>query len=175
VRLLHCDRLAAMSGEPAVTAARALATLSEPLPLYGYASAPNGHPDVVGECLRGLAELPASLLPRLARSVLADPRELVLVGLFDLAVSHPEGAGLAGMLGDWMDDTALLDAYRYLCSAVVADRGGPLLPVVLDHARRTRDPAKRAVLAESLALAPPEPAVRAVLAELEPDARQGGR
>ena len=66
VRLLHDPHTSPMSGEPAATAARVLADLGQPLPLYACVIRDAGVPsEVVGECLRGLREIPASLVPGL--------------------------------------------------------------------------------------------------------------
>src|SRR6202165_3275173 len=51
-----------MSGEPAVTAARLLATREELLPLYGLVAGGGGSPEVRAEYLRGLTGLPVSLV-----------------------------------------------------------------------------------------------------------------
>jgi hypothetical protein len=167
-RLLFDGRWAAMSGEPAVTAARVLAALGETLSLYGYASAPGGHGDVVGECLRHLAELPGPLLAELTATLLAERRELVLVGLFDLLLAHPSGAAQLDAVRRWLEKTDLLDAYRYLVTIAVAQRAAAWLDLVLAHAKLCRDPAKRPILAEALGLLAADPNVAAVVALLIP-------
>lgn len=169
VRLLHSDRIAAMSGEPAVTAARVLATLGELLAVYGYVSAPNAHGDVLGEGLRHLAALPPLLLADLSMRLLPDERELVLVGLFDLLLAHPCGTDQRPGVRRWLDGTTLLDAYRYLATVIVAGRDRAWLDLLLEHARATRDAVKQQILREALELKASEPAVKEALARLASD------
>ena len=54
-----------MSGEPALTAVRVLASQEQTLPLYLYAMQANDAalPEVVSECLRSLTGAPAALIP----------------------------------------------------------------------------------------------------------------
>lgn len=174
-RLLFDPRAAQMSGEPAVTAARLLGTLDATLPLYGYASAGRPHPDVAAECLRGLVDLPPVLLADLAAHWFASRDEIALVGLLDLLLEHPRAEAVAPRLRQWLDDTDLLDAYRYAVAAIVAKRSTAFTKVLLEHGAVTRDPAKQALLLDSLDLVASDPAVQAVTEQLRrpPRPRRG--
>jgi hypothetical protein len=174
-RLLFDPRAAQMSGEPAVTAARLLGTLGAVLPIYGYVSAGRPQPEVAAECLRGLLDLPPALLADLTAHWLASREEIALVGLIDLLLEHRDGGGTAPLVRRWLDDTDLLDAYRYAVAAIVAKRSEAFTKVLLEHGAATRDDAKQVLLLESLALVETDPTVRLVTDQLRHPPRRGGR
>ncbi len=157
-RLLGDEHTSRMSGEPAVTAARVLASQGQTLPLYAQVLDPAGAPsEVISECLRNLTGLPASLLPTLVSRYIESRDEFVLVGLFDLIAGHQSAPEYADTLADFLRDTRLHDAYRYLVTMIVASRHPALLPVVLAAARRERDPLKVKALQEALSLIAGDP------------------
>jgi hypothetical protein len=183
-RLLDDAHTARMSGEPAVTAARVLAVVGQPLPLYGYALRGPAlgnpvadvpwlpHPDVLGECLRQLTALPRSLLrPLVARYTDArNPLAVgsVLAGLVDLVLHHPHRADVFDLLLDLLRATRHVDVYRYAATVIVAKRRDDLLPLLVELARTERSAERRAILAEAVALRPADPALaplRAVIGQ----------
>lgn len=126
-RLLVDPRTPRMSGEPAATAARTLAAQGHLLPLYGYALGGGGVPEVLAECLRGLEDLPASLLPAVIELHLGSEDETVLLGLFDLLLSpRHRGAGV-GIALDYLRETDRLDLARYLATTLVASRDAEIV------------------------------------------------
>lgn len=152
----HATRLLSdaheMSGEPAVTAARLLAAREEFLPLYQLVMNGGGRSEIRAECLRGLIGLPASLMERLLGQYMNEKDETILVGLFDLLLTHPFRASFADAVGSFLDRTQSLDLYRFMVSSVVATRE-PVLIAVLERPDGPSDSSpKGKVLREALAL-----------------------
>lgn len=153
VCLLADAHTSAMSGEPALTAARVLAAQNQWLPLYAYAVGDGWRqPEVLSECLRALTRLPAPLLADLVDRYVEADDEMALVGLFDLLFDHPDGEAHAGRLATFLAETRLYGAYRYLCTLIVARRHEALLPTLITLAEREEDSLKWEPLAETLSL-----------------------
>jgi hypothetical protein len=159
VRLLHDAHTSPMSGEPAVTAARVLAGIGQPLPLYAcvvreIARPPEREPDVpgevLGECLRGLTSMPATLVPALVTRFRESRDEVILLGLFDLLLEHPARAEFAPTVREFLRTTALLDLYRSLVATLIAGRDPEWQDELHRMAREERHPGKAAVLHEAL-------------------------
>jgi hypothetical protein len=167
VRLLADPRTTRMSGEPALTAARALAAQDHFLPLYHYVLyEPAPVSEVVSESLKSLTRLPDALLPDLVKKYGGSDDDMALAGLFDLLLAHPAGGAHSDFLLQFLRTTRRLDVYSYLVTAIVAGKPHGLLPPLLDLARAERDPAKRRRLAEALRLLRADPAVDALLRDL---------
>jgi hypothetical protein len=181
-RLLLDPNTEAMSGEPALTAARVLANLSAWLPLYMVAShggdegavvaPPQGKrgqppprrseppvpdiapPEVVAECLRSLTTIPSDLVPGLVRRHGASPHVIVRVGLFDLLIGHRAGPLETGYLESSLADLEDADAYRYLVMALLASRNDRLVELVRAELRLQTHPSRAEILREVAALFP---------------------
>ncbi len=166
VRLLTDRHTARMSGEPAVTAARILASQSRHLPLYGYAVGAGAVPEVIAECLRGLAVLPSTLLPPLVETYRNTDDEIVLIGLFDLILSHPAGAAHRDFVRQFLRETTLEDVHRYVVTAIVARREQDLIGDLVDLARSETNRRKRENLLEALSLVPNDRRVAAAARQL---------
>jgi len=152
-RLLVDKYTSPMSGEPAVTAAQVLAAQGHALPLYGYVLREEpGVSDVVGECLRNLAPLPASLLPALVARYRDSTDEIVLLGLFDLLLAHPDRARYDDLVLDFLRATRLYNIYRYLVSAIVASRREDLAARLQAMEAVEPDRLKAEILRDALAL-----------------------
>jgi len=94
VRLLTDEHTSPLSGEPAITAAQTLAMQGQYLPLYGYAVRTDAtSPEIVAECLRSLKGVPLSVLRPLVDRYIASPHEIIVLGLFELLLEHPEKRG----------------------------------------------------------------------------------
>ncbi len=147
-----------MTGEPAVTAARLLAAQGRMLPLYGLASSAAPQiPDVLGECLRLLADdLPAPLLPFLLELHLSGQNDVVLVGAIDLVLGHTDGASQREALGAFLKSTRRKEVHRYAAAAIVASRKPDLVTVLEDALKLEQDGAKLQALVDALTLLPPE-------------------
>jgi hypothetical protein len=156
VRLLTDRHTSIMSGEPAVTAVRVLAAQGQLLPLYAYVSRDaDGAGDVVAECLRSLALLPASLLPVLIARFGGSQDEIVLLGLFDLLLAHATRAAHLPFMLDFLRETRLYNIYRYLTAALVAGGDEAASAALTALAAGEPDRQKRELLAAALALRPP--------------------
>lgn len=150
-----------MSGEPAVTAARVLAAQRQVLPLYAYVSRPeDGAGDVVAECLRGLTELPPSLLPALVERYLPSTDEIVLLGLFDLLLAHPSRPTYLPAILDFLRATALDGIYRSLVMTLVAGGDATAIDALTAMEASESNQRKVDLLRSALALRQP-PARRA--------------
>jgi len=151
-RLLADPQTSDMSGEPALTAVRVLASLGETRLLYGYLAGPGAKvAEVVGEALRALSDAPASVLSVLAESYARSPDEIVLVGLFDLLLARPDRQDFARLTARFLRQTGLLDVFRYLVTSIVAGRD-PLLIGLLRELASELPPPKTAILEEALTL-----------------------
>lgn len=153
VRLLTDQYTSIMSGEPAVTAVRVLASQGQLLPLYAYVTREGeGVADVLAESLRSLTALPASLVPPLVERYRQSEDEIVLLGLFDLLLAHGARATFAGFLLDFLRTTTLDTIYRSLVSALIASRDEGLIAPLLALAEAEEDATKAAILREALTL-----------------------
>ena len=153
VRLLADEHTSIMSGEPAVTAARVLASLDQRLPLYAYLnqSPERQQGDVVAECLRHMTALPSRLLPPLVERYRATADEIVLLGLFDLLLGHASRDDYLGVLADFLSSTTLYPLYRWLVTTLLVSREATLVALVEAAAAGERQPARLAILREALA------------------------
>ena len=159
VRLLHDSHTSPMSGEPAVTAARVLAGIGQPLPLYACvvreANRPPERPpelpgEVLGECLRGLTEMPAALVHAVVARFNHSDDEIVLLGLFDLLLEHPARPEFVPYVRDFLCSTDLLDLYRSLVATLIAGRDPAWLGELRRLAAEERHAGKAAILREAL-------------------------
>lgn len=153
-RLLVDEHTEEMSGEPALTAARVLASQEQWLPLYQVAMLGERRvlPDVVSECLRSLSAIPAELMPGIVERFGNTTNATVLVGLFDLLIQHKAGPQALPFLEESLARLQDPDLYRYLVIALLSARNEALNGLVVRSARFETDQAKIAVLLEALSL-----------------------
>jgi hypothetical protein len=144
-----------MSGEPAVTAARLLAGQGELLPLYQAALSPDTAPEVRGECLRALVDMPASLLRRLLEQYSDSRDDATLVGLIDLLLSRPDRAAFGDFISSMLDKTQSLDLYRFAVTSIVASRDHALVDLLRQSDAASSETPKGKVLKQALRLASP--------------------
>lgn len=183
VRLLADEHTDPMSGEPALTAAKVLASRAEVLPLYFYVmqSVTRVLPEVVSACLGNLTSLRTDLLPDLLARFTGENKErrsahpqeqeiseVVLVGLFDLLINHEQGPQAIDYLATFLQTSDQLDAYRYLV-VTMATSGDPLLTMLLiEQAKATTGRDKAALLLDALhLLRSDDPTVSNLITELE--------
>jgi hypothetical protein len=136
-----------MSGEPALTAVRVLASQEQTLPLYLYAMQANeaalvaSLPEVVSECLRSLTRAPAELIPGIIARHGKAESAIIRIGLCDLLIGHEAGvqAPLAPQAVAYLVDALTtmpdLAAYRYLVIAMLTSRRAELTAAVLQTVR----------------------------------------
>lgn len=169
----HCVRLLAdsytsrMSGEPALSAARILASQLQVLPLYQYVVSPTpGVPEVVSEALRNLTAIPESLLKPIVDKYRETDDGVELVGLFDLILTHKQGSSFNAFVVEFVRETSLLDVHRYVLAAIVANRKTDLLASVLQIAREETDRRKIENLIDALSLMRADRTVETALNDL---------
>lgn len=168
VRLLANEHTDPMSGEPALTAARLLGAQEEVLPLYFYVMHAGAaiYPEVTAECLRHLTRLPTTLIPGLVQRFASDASSMVLVGLFDLLLTHRAGPQAVDFLRDFLASTVQYDLYRYLVTTMVAAGQALLFDELLVAARFEQRREKIVILCEALRLLPANPEITTLLAQL---------
>lgn len=151
VRLLYDPHMSRMSGEPAVTAARVLADLGQPLPLYACVIRESELPsEVLGECLRGLTEMPAALVRSLVERFRDSRDEVLLLGLYDLLLEHPARDEFAPIVRDFLHTTPLSDLYASVVATLVAKRDPDWLEELRRLERDERNRERAAVLRATL-------------------------
>lgn len=157
-----------MSGEPALTAARLLASHAEIPPLYFYVMQDGAQtvPEVLSECLRYLTGLPEAFIPALIERYADHKEDMVLVGLFDFLLNHQSGPHGRDLIRTFLRTTGRLDAYRYLVTVLVAAGRQELLDDLLAAAGAERQGEKVAILVRALSVLESNAAVRALLANL---------
>ena len=164
-RLLNDPNADEMSGEPGLTAARALASLGLLPPLYAYAMREDAavSADVVSECLRSLTALPLPLLPGVIERHGKSKDVAILAGLCDLLIGHAAGPQGVDYLRDTLAHTADADLLRYVALAMLSQRDAALRAAVLDAARLETRPPRVAAYREALAPFAADPEVAALL------------
>jgi hypothetical protein len=130
VRLLVDPHTSEMSGEPAVTAARLLASQGHPLVIYQAVRGAGIQPEVAAACFEGLAGAPGSVLAALAEDRWMECRGAALLALVDLLLAHPEAARLSPTLATIVEEAEDLDVVRYAATAMVAGRKAPLIEIL---------------------------------------------
>jgi hypothetical protein len=179
----HATRLLAdpltdpMSGEPALTAITVLVAQGELLPLYFYVTQEMSrmHAEVGSTCLRSLGELPAEVVPPLVACYAQCTNSVLLVGLVDLLLQHPDLAISQETLARLLIEVKDLDLYRYLATALLAAGNVALRRMVLEAARAILESGKHGVLADVLGEAGEAEDVRAALAALQARRPQNAR
>jgi hypothetical protein len=153
-RLLVDEYTEEMSGEPALTAARVLASQEQWLPLYQAAMLGQGRilPEVVSECLRSLAATRAELVPAIVERFGDATNPAILVGLFDLLIQHAAGPQALQYLEESLARLQDPDLFRYLLIAMLSARHAALNELSLRSARFETNQAKIAVHLEALSL-----------------------
>ena len=141
----------ALSGEPALTAAKVLASQEQPLPLYQYVSTadPAAAPEVTGECLRSLIGAPAPVLRELAARFRECQDEIVLLGLFDLLLTRDD---FNEYILTFLAETRLDGVFQWLVTTVVAIHREGLLPGLQSMRESEPDRTRRNILRDALSL-----------------------
>jgi HEAT repeat protein len=171
----HATRLLAdpltdpMSGEPALTAVSVLAAQGELLPLYFFVTQEQTrmHAEVASVCLRNLGALPAEAVPPLVACYEKCTDPLLLVGLVDLLVQHPDLTISQEKLARLMVEVKDLDLYRYLAAALLAAGKISLRRLVLEAASGIVEHGKQGVLVDVLKEVGDAEDVRSALAALQ--------
>ena len=154
----HATRLLAdpftdkMSGQPALIAVTVLAAQGELLPLYYYAmqEITRMQPEVVGECLRHLRDMPSGALPPLLAHYAECEQPVILVGLADLLLAHPAREVGIEFIAQLLARAKDLDLYRYLAAVLFAAPDARLRTLLLEQARFEQAATKVEILLETL-------------------------
>lgn len=170
----HATRLLAdpltdpMSGEPALTAVSVLVAQGELLPLYYYATQDQARmrAEVGSSCLRSLAEMPSEALPALVAGYAECKNPVLLVGLVDLLMAHPNVPVSQETLARLMVEVDDMDLYRYLVTVLLASGKDDLRQMVLDAAQGILPRPRQLVMREVLTEAGEAEDVRVALAAL---------
>ena len=152
----HATRLLAdpltdpMSGEPALTAISVLVAQGELLPLYFYATQDQNRMrgEVASVCLRALGALPAEAVPPLVANYAECENPVLLVGLVDLLLAHPQLEITHETLARLLVEVKDTDLYRYVATVLLASGHAVLRQLVLDAAKGIIAPPKQAILLE---------------------------
>lgn len=141
------------SGEPARTAIGLLAAQQNLAPIFGLASWGNAVGEIIGEALRHLVEIPASLVQLLAEQYRDSEDEQILLGLFDLLLGHPKRDEWGEEFSRFFHTTKLIDLYGIVAMQVVASRSDALIALLRNLAGTEPDRERKALLDHALELA----------------------
>jgi hypothetical protein len=145
--------LNSFSGEPARTAIQTLAAQQNLAPIFGLASWGNAIGEVIGDALRNLVDLPASLLPILIEQYRDSEDEQIVLGLFDLLLGHATRDSWVNELTLFFRTTALIDLYGIIAMQIVGSRSEVLIGMLRNLAEIEQDREKKALLDHALELA----------------------
>src|SRR6266567_2254147 len=190
----HCTRLlvdgytSRMSGEPAVSAVRLLASQMSHLPyqghllpLYSYLFQHKCHPEVEGECLRQLAKAPEGIVESILSHYTTRisvgtgtpvPRheikdDVVLLGLFDLLLTSSKESACLPFIEAFLRETQRYDIYHYVLTTIIANHSSEAWNLLLKVAQDEREPEKIQLLLSALTLVQHDPAIEKVIHELQ--------
>jgi hypothetical protein len=201
VRLLNDPYTSRMSGEPALSAVRFLANQGQFLPLYGslvsnllqdevlsgLRAGPKSVAEVMGECLRSLAQAPSSVVDDLfARYLAYSPATMMLtyetkedvelVGFFDLLLAQTPRRTYLDFLESFLCKTTRDELYQYVIALLVAHPHPELRAVLLTVARREQSAHRIELLLAAFTLIQHDPVVTSLIQELQQRQRlQSGR
>ncbi len=157
-----------MTGEPALTAVRLLASLGETSSLLLYVlsgSPPNS--EVTGEALRGLVSLDPAILEPILMDLARSDDDGLLVAVCDVLVELPASPGTEALVRVLLDSPSRGEVYQFLVSSVVASRRQDLIAMVVESLPREMSQKRLRSALEALRLAPKTGALEAALLELE--------
>ncbi len=151
VRLLADGYTEAMSGQPALTAARVLAALGEIIPLYYYASQTSGtHPEVISECLRSLDGAPETVVNTLVSQYGQADDPAAKAGLFDLLLTGDDAPRHRDFIVASLREERELDLYRYLVTVMATSQNADVRTLLADTVRHERSADKLAIITDAL-------------------------
>jgi hypothetical protein len=192
VRLLNDPYTSRMSGEPALSAVRFLANQGQFLPLYGFLvsnllqdellsslrAGPKSSAEVMGECLRSLAQAPPSVVDDLfARYLAYSPATMMLtyetkedvelVGFFDLLLAQTPQRTYLDFLESFLCKTARDELYQYVIALLVAHSHPELRRMLLTVARQEQSAHRIEILLSAFTLIQHDPVVTSLIQELQ--------
>jgi len=177
-----------MSGEPAVSAVRLLASQvshlpyqGQLLPLYSYLFQDTCHPEVEGECLRQLAKAPEEIIGSILSHYTTrisvgtgtsvplheTKDDMVLLGLFDLVLTYSKESACLSFIEAFLRETQRYDIYYYVLTTIIANHSSQGWKLLLNVAQDERGPEKIQLFLSALTLVPHDPAMEKVIRELQ--------
>ena len=158
----------ALSGEPALTAVRLLGNLGQTNALLLVVLARLTPPgDILGEALRGLVPLGATVLGPILEDEAASGDAAVMLAAFDVALALPAGEEGARVVRMLFAAPVEPEVYAYGAAALVASRRSDLLEVFLGPLPTELSQARLRAAREALELAAPGPAVSEAIGNLD--------
>lgn len=162
-RLLADGYTESMSGQPALTAVRVLASLGEFMPLYYYATQQSGsNPEVTAECLRNLGDSPPVVVAELVKQYSKADAPAALAGLFELLLSGPAAPLHSDFLADFLKSSQELDLYRYLVTLMATSTNPAVRQLLADATVNEQKKEKVEILSDALQYAPMTPELDAI-------------
>ena len=157
-----------MTGEPAATAARVLAAQDrwDALLLFVLQDTSDAPAEVVAEAIRGIAGIPAEVVPEVVGALLLDRREVVQLGLCDLVVALPEGPAEFSARSV-IPALRSVEVYAYLLTAIVASRRHDLFAAVAVSLESERDVHRLRAARAALELATHEASATALIRRID--------
>lgn len=153
INLLWDKDADSMTGEPAATAVRVLASQGQFLPIYALlASDSSIVSDVLAEAMRNLTELPEYLLDKLVERYRERQDEILLLGLFDLIFAHPSCERYAPFVIEFLVNTDLINLFRYIVRYVFAEHYETVTGGLVATTPRIKNTEKLEVLREAIGL-----------------------
>ena len=152
VRLLVDEYTSMMSGEPAVTAVRVLAAQHQFPSVYGFVMQPQPRPGEVAESLRSLTTIPSSLLPAVVEKYGPSEDEVVLLGLFDLLLTHEARPAYLRFMLEFLPTTSRYNIYRYLLIVLITSDDAVVMTQVEAMAEAEEDSYKVDIWRDVMAL-----------------------
>lgn len=138
------------SGEPALSGLRVLVAQQSLAPVFAYAAWPGGNGELVGEALRLLVDIPASVVPLLMEAHRESDDEQVLLGLYDLLLGHPARAEFRSEIERFLRQTGHIDLYGLVAMQVVVSRDPELIAMLRALEAEERDHLRLSLLGQAL-------------------------
>ena len=155
-RLLVDHETSQFSGEPAVTAATVLATLSRLEPLYAYVMrTPQGQSEVIAEALHALVGAPETIVREVVEHLLAFDDEPVVASVFELVLRRDDQQWTA-LIRSFLAGEQRPNLHRYVATTVAAERRPWQIDLLRERVAIETAPKRLAILAEALSLFDPE-------------------
>lgn len=157
-----------MTGEPALTAVRLLASQQETNALLLYLLSDNSpNLEVVGETLRGLTSLDFATLEPILIDLANREDDGLLVAVCDVLVELPPSPGLAPLVRKLLDAPSRGEVYEFIVSSIVASRRMDLVELVLESLPTEMSQKRLRSALDALHLAPKSPSVDSAIGDLE--------
>jgi len=155
-RLLVDHETSPFSGEPAVTAVTALATLGRLEPLYAYVMrTPQGQTEVITEVLNALVEAPETIVREVVEHLLAFDDEPVVASVFELMLKRDDQQWTPA-IREFLAGEQRPHLLRYVATTIAAERRIWQVDLLRESVSAEASLKRRAILADALMLFDPD-------------------